>query len=117
MKAQFVVGRKNADKHKKMPGNKMSARYTKPKHPTLETNLKLWVVAQREAGRVVSTLSIRMKALSMAKEGNIEGFGANPSWTHRFMKRHRLSVRASTAVGQKLPEDWEEKMKTFKAFS
>ncbi len=30
------------------------------------------------------------------------------------MKRHNLSVRAVTSVGQKLPQDWEEKVAAFK---
>lgn len=37
-------------------------------------------------------------------------------WCHRFMRRHRLSVRAVTSVGHKLPVDWEEKMASFKLF-
>jgi hypothetical protein len=32
------------------------------------------------------------------------------------MRRHRLSVRAVTSVGHKLPVDWEEKMASFKLF-
>jgi hypothetical protein len=32
------------------------------------------------------------------------------------MKRHRLSVRAITSVGQNLPSAWEEKMASFKLF-
>ncbi len=37
-------------------------------------------------------------------------------WCHRFMRRHRLSVRAVTSVDHKLPVDWEEKMASFKLF-
>ena len=32
------------------------------------------------------------------------------------MRRNRLSVRARTTVGQKLPDDWEEKVVNFREF-
>ena len=36
-----------------------------------------------------------------------------PSWCSRFMRRNRLSVRSRTTVGQKVPENWEEKVMNF----
>ena len=46
----------------------------------------------------------------------LEEFGANPSWCFRFMKRHRLSVRCTTACGQKLPDNWEDKVQNFQTY-
>lgn len=81
--------------------------------PELENNLYRWVTAQRDSGRSVSTIQIRMKAKVLAAEMKIENFTGNSSWCYRFMKRKNLSVRMRTTVGQKLPDDWEEKQKGF----
>ena len=91
-----------------MPAKKLADRRGKSRYPVLEENLKAWILAQRSNGRGVSTLKIRLQASAMAKEMGFEEFGANPSWCFRFMKRHRLSVRCTTACGQKLPDNWEE---------
>jgi hypothetical protein len=40
-----------------------------------------------------------------AQEDNIKDFKAYPPWVFRFMKRNNLSVRFSTSVGQKLPDE------------
>jgi len=47
---------------------------------------------------------------------NVAEFVGGPSWCSRFMHRNRLSVRARTTVGQKLPDDWEEKVVNFREF-
>ena len=108
--------RKLEAKIKSMPAKKLADRGRKAKHPVLEENLKAWIVAQRDNGRGVSTLKIRLQALAMAKEMNLVEFGANPSWCHRFMRRHNLSVRSTTTVGQRLPADWEDKTRAFQTF-
>ena len=61
-------------------------------------------------------MKIRLQALAMAKEINLVDFGANPSWCHSFMRRHKLSVRCTTTVGQKLPADWEDKTSAFQKY-
>lgn len=41
---------------------------------------------------------------------------ASPHWYWRFMRRQKLSIRQCTTVGQKLPDDWKEKSKSFRAY-
>ena len=78
--------------------------------------MKEWIVSQRENSRAVTTVMIRLKARELAKQMNVADFVGGPSWCCRFMRRHRLSVRARTTVGQKLPDDWEEKVANFHQF-
>ena len=47
---------------------------------------------------------------------NVAEFVGGPSWCSRFMRRNRLSVRSRTTVGQKLLENWEEKVRNFHQF-
>ena len=86
------------------------------KFPALETTLKDWVVSQRENSRAVTTAMIRLKAKKLAKQMNVTEFVGGQSWCSRFMRRNRLSVRSTTTVGQKLPNDWEEKVTNFRQF-
>ena len=46
----------------------------------------------------------------------IKVFTGSNNWCYRFMRRNRLSVRAQTSLGQKLPIDWEEKVALFRSF-
>ena len=80
----------------------------------LERTLKDWVVSQRENSRAVTTVMIRLKAKELAKQMNVTEFVGGPSWCSRFMRQNRLSVRSRTTVGQKLPNDWEEKVTNFR---
>ena len=88
----------------------------KTKFPHLERTLKEWVISQRESSRAVTTVMIRLKAKELATQMNLADFIGGPSWCHRFMRRNRLSVRTRTTVGQKLPDDWEEKTINFRDF-
>jgi len=47
---------------------------------------------------------------------NVAHFVGGPSWCSRFMRRNRLSVRSRTTVGQKLLENWEEKVTNIHQF-
>ena len=59
---------------------------------------------------------IRLKAKELAKQMNVAEFVGGPSWCSRFMRQNRLSMRSRTTVGQKLPENWEEKVTNFHRF-
>ena len=59
---------------------------------------------------------IHFKAKELAKQMNVAEFVGGPSWCNRFMRRNRLSMCARTTVGQKLPDDWEEKVVNFREF-
>lgn len=99
-----------------MKEHKRARRYGKCLWPELEKDLKKWVLNQRVEKRRVSTLGIRLKAIEMANEKNIEGFKGGKSWCNLFMKRSGLSVRTVTSLGPDLPEDWEEKVTAFHHF-
>ena len=86
------------------------------KFPALERTLKDWVVSQRENSHAVTTVMIRLKAKELAKQMNVTEFVGGLSWCSRFMRWNRLSVHSRTTVGQKLPNDWEEKVTNFRQF-
>ena len=94
----------------KMSKRQRTCHAGKAKFPALERTLKEWVISQREKSRAVTTVMIRFKAKELAKQMNVAEFVGGPSWRSRFMRRNRLSVRARTTVGQKLLDDWEEKV-------
>ena len=108
--------RKNKQIMEKMPKKQRSCRRGKAKYPALERSLKEWVVSLRNNGRAVTTVMIRLKARELATQMNLPGFTGGPSWCHRFMRRNKLSVRTRTTVGQKLPDDWQERVEEFNNF-
>ena len=61
-------------------------------------------------------MRIGLKARELAQNRSINVFKFSNNWGFNFMKRHGLSVRAVTSVGQSLPPDWETKMASFKIF-
>lgn len=83
----------------------------------MEENLASWVRSQRENNRAVSTVAIKLKARLLATEMKLEDFrGGSANWIYKFMKCNNLAVRIRTTVGQKLPQDWEQKMDDFHEF-
>jgi len=102
---------------KKMNPRKRARRGRKARWPNLEENLANWVRSQRDSNRAVSTVAIKLKARIIATEMNIADFsGGSVNWIYKFMKRNNLTVRARTTVGQKLPDDWENKLAVFHTF-
>jgi len=99
-----------------MKPNTRARRGRKAHWPVLESELKAWVLDLRHSGRRVSTTSIKLKAISIAKQQNIEDFKGSDQWCNRFMHRNQLSVRAVTSVGQNLPINWQETVELFKLF-
>lgn len=84
--------------------------------PELEINLKSWLVDQRNKGFQISGASILREARALAIRLNIPSFKGSSHWVHKFMRRNKIVRRAVTSVGQKLPDDWEQKMATFVEF-
>ena len=105
--------RKQEDKLAVCNKNKKSFRAPRCRWPALEDDLEQWVEEQREDGRGVSTIQIRLKAKEMAKNMKIENFVGGASWCYRFMKRKNLSIRARTTLCQQLPPDFEQKKVKF----
>ena len=108
--------RKKKDVMTKLPKRQRTCRTGIAKFPALERTLKEWIISQRENSRAVTTVMIRLKAKELAKQMNVAEFVGGPSWCSRFMRRNRLSVHSRTTVGQKLPENWEEKVTNFHQF-
>ncbi len=108
--------RKKEDKLRSTKTNKKGNRSGKASWPVLEKNLRKWIVELRAAGHGLSTIQIRLKAKSMAKESEINDFGGGPSWCFRFMRRHQLSIRARTTMSQPLPDDFVEKLENFSIY-
>ena len=61
-------------------------------------------------------VQLRLHALLLAKEMNINDFADGPSWCYHFMQRNRLSIIARTTVYQKLPADFQAKVDSFREF-
>ena len=100
----------------KLPKRQRTCHTGIAKFPALETTLKEWIVSQRENSRAVTTVMIHLKAKELAKQTNVADFVGGSSWCSRFMRRNRLSVCSRTTVGQKLPENWKEKVMNFCQF-
>ena len=108
--------RKQKPKLNEMKKSKKAGRGCKPGWAQLEDVLEDWILTQRAACRGVSTTQIRLKAMSTAKELNIDGFSGGPSWCARFLLRKHLSIRARTTMCQKLPADAQEKLVSFREY-
>ncbi|GFV12942.1 uncharacterized protein TNCV_3174771 [Trichonephila clavipes] len=67
---------------------KRADRRGKPHWPELEAEINKWILKERDDGKAVSTVSIRMKARVIARNGR-------------------------STVGQKLPDDWEKQLDDF----
>lgn len=120
---EFSVDEKSVREWRKEKGvlerinpRKRARRGPKARWPNLESDLKEWVLAQRENNRPVSTVAIKLKAKLMAREKQIVDFKGGVHWVYKFMKRNQLSVRARTTVGQHLPENWEKTIQNFHEF-
>ena len=96
--------------------SKLSFRSRKAMWPQLEEQLEEWILQQRKESISVSTVSICLKAKSLADEMKICGFLGGPSWCFRFMKCHNLSVCTRTTISQALPEDTQEKLDNFRSY-
>ena len=88
----------------------------KARWPKLEDKLKQWVVKQRTAGRSVSTVLIRLKAVAIVSKMKINDFRGGPSWCFHFMKRRHLSICTRTTMSQQLPSDYKEKLALFRTY-
>ncbi|GFV35830.1 pogo transposable element with KRAB domain [Trichonephila clavipes] len=74
---------------------KRADRRGKPHWPELEPEINKWILKERDDGKAVSTVSIRMKARVIAREMNIVNFSGGTTWCYRFMKRNNLVVQRS----------------------
>ncbi|KAF4083566.1 hypothetical protein AMELA_G00143600 [Ameiurus melas] len=108
--------RKKENELTQVKKTKQSFRGNKARWPQLEDQLEQCIIEQRTAGRSVSTVTIRLKAITIAQDMKIEHFQGGPSWCFHFMKRRHLSIRARTTVAQQLPADYKEKLAIFHTY-
>ncbi|KAL6468461.1 hypothetical protein MHYP_G00219850, partial [Metynnis hypsauchen] len=108
--------RKQENELRQVKKSRQSFRGNNARWPQLEDQLEQWISEQRTAGRSVSTVTIRLKATTIAQEMKLEKFTGGPSWCFRFMKRRHLSIRARTTVAQRLPADYKEQLAIFRAY-
>ena len=108
--------RKKEDVLLTMKRTKRAMRGHKPRWAALEDEMEEWVNTQRSSARGVSTVQIRLKAQQYAKENQIEDFSGSPSWCLRFMRRKNLSLRTRTTMAQKLPDDHQDQIDSFREF-
>ncbi len=110
-KKERVTALKNPNKrhHRRGQGRKLS-------YPSeLENKLVAWIYEKRESECApVSTRIVRCKASSLVSPVN-KCFKASDGWVRKFMKRNNLVLRCRTHISQNLPQDLEDKIKTFHA--
>ncbi len=95
-------------KAKQLPGGGR-----KVKDPQMDESLIAWVKEQRKDGIAISGTMLKMQAKRKAEDHD---FSASEGWLRSFKRRHSLSTRASTSIGQKLPADHEEKLLSFQRY-
>ncbi|KAH8028388.1 hypothetical protein HPB51_016501 [Rhipicephalus microplus] len=93
-------------------------RRKKCKYPQLESQLLNYVVNTQRDGYAVSTDTIRVKPLNIARhmETPQAQFKESRGWTTRFMNRNQLSIRPRTTICQKLPREYEDHVIKFHRF-
>lgn len=81
-------------------------------YPATEEKLYEWVVHNRTTDKRIITYKIlKNKALEIAKELGDDNLVASSRWAELFMKRHKLSTRKITSVGQEDSRPKSEKKK------
>ncbi|KAJ1178649.1 hypothetical protein NDU88_003891 [Pleurodeles waltl] len=108
--------RKQENELHQVKKTKQSFRRNKSRWPQLGDQPEQWIIEQRTAARSVSTVTIRLKAATIAQDMKIEHFQGGPSWCFRFMKKHNLSICARTTVAKQLPADYKEKLAIFRTY-
>ena len=88
------------------------------KWPRVEKEIATWVLSERQCGRIVTRVLIRLKALQWAAKNKEDGlnFKATVSWCSRFMHRHNLVIRQKTKIAQRLLKDLDHKITQFQTF-
>ncbi len=104
-KSELLVNKKSAQR---LPGG---GRPVKDKE--MDESLIQWVRDNRREGIPINGTMVRMQAKRKAEDA---GFVASDGWLRSFKRRHCLSTRAGTSIGQKLPRDHEDKLDSFQKF-
>lgn len=86
--------RKQKDKLLKMESDRKTFRKGSPYWPDLEKNLKTWVEQERSLGKTITSFHIKIEALRMARERNINNFSGTKKWCYSFMRRNQIPARS-----------------------
>jgi hypothetical protein len=91
-------------------------------YPDMEEALVAWIEKMRAEGITVSGRAIKLqgqKLLDDMYHPGIEGdhvFQFSNGWLNRFIKRHNLTSRAITSIGQKVPENAKQLAESYFEF-
>uniref|UniRef100_A0A1E1X1Z9 HTH CENPB-type domain-containing protein n=1 Tax=Amblyomma aureolatum TaxID=187763 RepID=A0A1E1X1Z9_9ACAR len=90
----------------------------KGRFPDLEHRLADFVCEQRSRLLGVSIEMLQCKARELARDAGLapNEFKASRSWIQKFMRRAGFSLRRTTSICQKLPEDFESKLLAFQRY-
>lgn len=74
-----------------------------------------FLTTERAAGRAVSNRSLQEHARQLAREFNLGNFEASHQYLSRWKKRFNVSLRVATNDSQKLPEDYADRIASFRS--
>ena len=97
---------------KRKTKKRLSGGGRKPAHEELEQELFEWLQSQRNAKMPVTRKMLRIEAIQIALR-NVIDFAASNGWLDNFMRRRSLSLRRTTSVCQKMPENLVPKIISF----
>ncbi|CAG8754052.1 18445_t:CDS:2, partial [Racocetra fulgida] len=95
----------------------------KAAYPLAEDALKQWIDKLRNEGIAVMPSAVKfnmsnllLNNFSQHYPDVFETFRASNNWFYRFMNQYDLSLHRQTKLGQKLPQDLQEKVLSFHTF-
>ena len=77
----------------------------------MEEQLASWIIEFRSRNCRITRAAIQCKALELYKGD--DDFTASRGWLSNFFKCHKFSLRRRTTVGQKLPQDYIQKISSY----
>ena len=89
---------------------RLPTKINKAAHKEMESELDEWMKAQRERGCLLSSFTIKVKAVEIEREicsknGTEFKFLASEGWFRNYLKRKGYSLRRITTTGRDLPTD------------
>ena len=84
----------------------------------MERNLDEWMIAERVKGHLLSSFSIKVKAVELEREICKQNqtsfkFYASNGWLRNYLRRKGYTLRRITTTGRELPADCLEKSLSF----
>lgn len=85
-------------------------------YPDIEEELLQWLKRRREAGARVTGTGLKKECLRLHHLKGQQNFKASCGWLRKFLRRHNLSFRRATHVGQKKESVLSDKANHFLRF-